>query len=51
VSEHELKPCFSTATSRLIGDSSRGDWFLVTGLPQADCASRANAARAFHYAP
>jgi 4-amino-4-deoxy-L-arabinose transferase-like glycosyltransferase len=51
VSEHELKPCFSGAGSRLIGDSSRGDWYLVSGAPLADCARRGNAARVFHYAP
>jgi 4-amino-4-deoxy-L-arabinose transferase-like glycosyltransferase len=51
VSEHELEPCFSVATSRLVGDSSRGDWYLVTGAPQGDCARRGNAARVFRYAP
>lgn len=51
VSEHELKPCFATAQARKIGDSSRGDWFLVTGAPDADCARQGDATHVFHYAP
>jgi hypothetical protein len=51
VSEHMLRPCFSAATSRLVGDSSRGDWYLVTGSPSADCVRRGNAAHVFQYAP
>ena len=51
VSEHMLAPCFTSASSRLVGDSSRGDWFLVTGAPNADCARRGEATRVFHYAP
>jgi 4-amino-4-deoxy-L-arabinose transferase-like glycosyltransferase len=51
VSEHMLAPCFASATARLVGDSSRGDWFLVTGAPSADCARRGDATRVLRYAP
>lgn len=51
VPERMLRPCFSSATARLVGDSSRGDWYLVTGAPSADCAHRGNPAHVFHYAP
>ena len=51
VSEHMLEPCFTPAAKRLVGDSSRGDWYLVTGTPSADCARRGDVTRVFHYAP
>jgi 4-amino-4-deoxy-L-arabinose transferase-like glycosyltransferase len=51
VSEHELNPCFSSNQARLVGDSSRGRWYLVTGVPAMECARRGDAARVFHYAP
>jgi hypothetical protein len=51
VSEHELDPCFASTTMRLVGDSSRGDWYLVSGAPVAGCVARGNAQHVFHYAP
>jgi hypothetical protein len=47
-----LKPCFDTILDRrLVGDSSRGDWYLVSGTPAMDCARRGDATHVFHYAP
>ena len=51
VSEHELEPCFSPALATRIGDSSRGDWYLVTGQPAEDCVRRGGAARVLRYDP
>jgi hypothetical protein len=52
VPERMLKPCFDAMPDRqLVGDSSRGDWYLVSGTPATDCVQRGNAAHAFHYAP
>jgi len=52
VPERMLQPCFDAMTDRrLVGDSSRGDWYLVSGSPAADCARRGDAAQVFHYAP
>jgi 4-amino-4-deoxy-L-arabinose transferase-like glycosyltransferase len=51
VSEHDLDPCFASSTMRLVGDSSRGDWYLVSGEPIAGCVARGNAQHEFHYAP
>jgi 4-amino-4-deoxy-L-arabinose transferase-like glycosyltransferase len=52
VPERMLQPCFSgAATVRRVGESSRGDWFLVSGLPAADCAARGNSQYSFRYAP
>jgi 4-amino-4-deoxy-L-arabinose transferase-like glycosyltransferase len=47
-----LEPCFSNASQKqLVGDSSRGDWFLVSGPPDADCAARGNEKYHFSYYP
>ncbi len=46
-----LKPCFEGAQARVVGDSSRGDWYLVTGRPAAQCAARGNSRHIFHYTP
>jgi hypothetical protein len=47
-----LEPCFRVAGDvKLVGDSSRGDWFLVSGAPAAACSRRGDARRVFHYAP
>jgi len=52
VPERMLEPCFDAMTDRrLVGDSSRGDWYLVSGLPAPDCARRGDATHVFHYAP
>jgi len=52
VPERMLQPCFhATGDVRLVGESSRGDWYLVSGEPAADCARRGNAGYVFHYAP
>ena len=46
-----LQPCFAGAAARVVGDSSRGDWYLVTGRPAADCAARGHAGHVFRYSP
>ncbi|MEO6185510.1 MAG: glycosyltransferase family 39 protein [Steroidobacteraceae bacterium] len=46
-----LQPCFEGTRMRVVGDSSRGDWYLVTGQPVAACAARGDAQHIFHYAP
>jgi 4-amino-4-deoxy-L-arabinose transferase-like glycosyltransferase len=52
VPERMLKPCFDAIAARnLVGDSSRGDWYLVSGAPLADCARRGDATHVFHDAP
>jgi 4-amino-4-deoxy-L-arabinose transferase-like glycosyltransferase len=52
VPERMLRPCFDSAADvRLVGDSSRGDWYLVSGEAAAACAQRGNTAHVFHYAP
>ena len=51
VPERMLRPCFATGDVRLVGDSSRGDWYLVSGQPAGDCARRGDVAHVFHYAP
>jgi 4-amino-4-deoxy-L-arabinose transferase-like glycosyltransferase len=51
VPERMLKPCFDAIERRLVGDSSRGDWYLVSGMPSEDCARRGHAAHVFHYQP
>jgi 4-amino-4-deoxy-L-arabinose transferase-like glycosyltransferase len=52
VQKQTLDPCFTPATSKqLVGDSSRGDWFLVSGPPDATCAARGDARHTFAYSP
>jgi 4-amino-4-deoxy-L-arabinose transferase-like glycosyltransferase len=51
VQEETLEPCFAPATKQLVGDSSRGNWFLVAGPPDATCAARGNARHTFTYTP
>jgi hypothetical protein len=46
-----LKPCFEDTHRRVVGDSSRGDWYLVTGTPAASCVGRGNARHTFAYSP
>ena len=46
-----LTPCFEGAPATVVGDSSRGDWYLVTGRPAAACAARGDSAHTFRYAP
>lgn len=52
VPERLLLPCFGSARPvRKVGDSSRGDWYLVEGSPEAACAAPGDASRALHYRP
>jgi hypothetical protein len=51
VQEERLEPCFAQAQRRLVGVSSRGNWFLVEGSPIAACTARGNAHRTFTYTP
>jgi 4-amino-4-deoxy-L-arabinose transferase-like glycosyltransferase len=52
VQEETLNPCFShTGQQQLVGDSSRGNWFLVAGAPDPACVSRGNANYNFRYTP
>jgi 4-amino-4-deoxy-L-arabinose transferase-like glycosyltransferase len=52
VQEETLDPCFSpTGHQQLVGDSSRGNWFLVAGKPDPACVSRGNANYNFRYTP
>ncbi len=52
VPERMLEPCFAGIPDRkLVGDSSRGNWYLVSGSPTMDCAQRGDATHVFHYAP
>lgn len=51
VQEGMLRPCFERNPRVLVGDSSAGNWYLVTGVPAADCAARGNAHYNFTYRP
>lgn len=51
VPERMLQPCFTAADSREVGDSSRGLWYLVEGLPEPSCSARGDAGRAISYTP
>ncbi len=52
VPERMLQPCFHNAASvQRAGQSSRGEWFLVSGLPDPACAARGNAQYTFRYSP
>ncbi|MEO6080391.1 MAG: glycosyltransferase family 39 protein [Steroidobacteraceae bacterium] len=51
VQEQMLQPCFSNTQAQLVGESSRGNWFLVSGNPDATCAARGNAQYNFTYSP
>jgi 4-amino-4-deoxy-L-arabinose transferase-like glycosyltransferase len=52
VPERMLQPCFHNAASvQRAGQSSRGEWFLVSGLPDPACAARGNAQYTFSYSP
>jgi hypothetical protein len=52
VPERMLQPCFHNAASvQRAGQSSRGEWFLVSGRPDPACAARGNAQTIFSYSP
>jgi 4-amino-4-deoxy-L-arabinose transferase-like glycosyltransferase len=51
VPERMLQPCFASTAARLVGDSSRGDWHLVTGSPSADCVRKGDPTHVYRYAP
>jgi 4-amino-4-deoxy-L-arabinose transferase-like glycosyltransferase len=52
VQEEMLKPCFTAAAQvQLVGESSRGKWFLVSGPADAACVARGNAHYNFTYTP
>jgi 4-amino-4-deoxy-L-arabinose transferase-like glycosyltransferase len=52
VPERMLQPCFGAAAQvQLVGDSSRGNWYLVAGAPDPACAARGNANHSFAYVP
>jgi 4-amino-4-deoxy-L-arabinose transferase-like glycosyltransferase len=52
VPERMLQPCFGSAVQiQLVGDSSRGNWYLVAGAPDPGCVARGNAKHTFLYRP
>lgn len=52
VPERMLAPCFARAARVVeVGDSSRGLWYLVAGVPAPDCVARGDAATARRYVP
>jgi hypothetical protein len=51
VQEQMLEPCFKGANAQLVGDSSRGNWFLVTGSPDPACVALGDAHYNFAYSP
>jgi 4-amino-4-deoxy-L-arabinose transferase-like glycosyltransferase len=51
VQEQDLDPCFKALAKQLVGDSSRGNWYLVTGTPDAGCVERGDAHYNFTYTP
>jgi 4-amino-4-deoxy-L-arabinose transferase-like glycosyltransferase len=52
VQEETISPCFSHAgQQQLVGDSSRGNWFLVVGAPDPACVSKGNTNYNFRYTP
>lgn len=51
VPERMMRPCFAGTEQKLVGDSSRGDWYLVTGVPAAECSRRGDASHVFRYEP
>lgn len=44
-----LKPCFASNPRRLAGRSSSDDWWLVEGMPDAECVRQGNPGRAIRY--
>jgi 4-amino-4-deoxy-L-arabinose transferase-like glycosyltransferase len=52
VPEAMRAPCFARiASTRDMGRSSRGNWYLVQGEPDPACVARGDAGRALYYAP
>lgn len=51
VSERMMEPCFTGAAAQVVGESSRGLWYLVTTAPAPICSARGDAARAIAYTP
>jgi 4-amino-4-deoxy-L-arabinose transferase-like glycosyltransferase len=52
VQEQMLQPCFKDAAPlQLVGDSSRGNWFLVSGQPDTVCVARGDPGHHFNYSP
>ncbi len=49
VPEALLSPCFTAAARREAGRSSRETWWLVSGLPAADCVAKGQPGRAIPY--
>ena len=44
-----LSPCFASSPRQSAGDSSGGQWWLVTPSASAACAARGDPAHLFHY--
>ena len=44
-----LSPCFADSGPRSVGESSGGEWWLVTPPAATACAARGNPAHVFHY--
>lgn len=42
--------CFSKATAESVGAANRQEWYLVAGMPDAECVARGNIGAAIRYA-
>jgi 4-amino-4-deoxy-L-arabinose transferase-like glycosyltransferase len=51
VSERMMDPCFTGAAAQVVGESSRGLWYLVESVPAPACSARGDVARAIAYTP
>jgi 4-amino-4-deoxy-L-arabinose transferase-like glycosyltransferase len=52
VAEHNLKPCFGSASLRIeVGTSSGDRWFLVSSPADTGCAAKGSDDRVFEYRP
>lgn len=49
VPEAQLEPCFRAARRTAAGRTSRETWWLVRGMPAAECIARGDAGRAIRY--
>ena len=44
-----IRPCFASNARRLAGRSSSDEWWLVEGMPDADCVRQGDPGRAIRY--
>jgi len=49
VPEPLIRPCFASNARQLAGRSSSDDWWLVEGMPDADCVRQGDPGRAIRY--